>query len=258
MNTVPIAAEIYTVRHAAERDFAGALERIAAMGYLGVELDGLYGTPPRDLLAQLENLDLELIGASLPGPDEGEMLEQCYDTVVTVGAKVALTMMGERHFESPEAVKRAAELCNQLGSRTAGDGIELLYHNHWWEATPRADGTVPLFEFAAQLDGVGILADIYWVAAGGIDLAATLRELGPKVRRLHVKDGHLRPGPVDITEAMTAVGDGKVDISGALAAAPQVDWHVTELDEYDGDPFEALARSYHYLVAQGLSRGRSS
>jgi sugar phosphate isomerase/epimerase len=113
-------------------------------------------------------------------------------------------------------------------------------------------------EFAAQLDGVGILADIYWVAAGGIDLPGTLTELGPQVRRLHVKDGHLKPGPIDITEPMTAVGDGKVDIAGAIAAAPQVDWHVAELDEYDGDPFEALSRSYDFLVGKGLSRGRSS
>ena len=38
-----IAAEMYTVRDAAD---AGTLERIAAMGYLGVELVGLHGATP--------------------------------------------------------------------------------------------------------------------------------------------------------------------------------------------------------------------
>jgi sugar phosphate isomerase/epimerase len=254
----PIAAEIYTVRDAADRDFAVTLERIAAMGYLGVELVGLHGMSPEEFLAQLQRLDLAVVGASLAGPDEVEELERYYGEAVAVGAPVAHTMMDEKHFESAEAVKRAAELCNRLGARAKGDGIELLYHNHWWETTPRADGSVPLFEFAAELDGVGILADIYWVAAGGLDLRATLIELGPLVRRLHVKDGHLKPGPIDITDPMTAVGDGKVDIAGAIAAAPQVDWHVTELDEFDGDPFLALERSYDYLTGHGLSRGRSS
>jgi sugar phosphate isomerase/epimerase len=253
----PIAAEIYTVRDAADRDFAGTLERIAAIGYLGVELVGLHGMAPAELMAQLARLDLEVVGASLPFLDQ-ELVGRYYEEGREIGCRTMHTMLGEEHFESPEGVKRAAELCNELGARAADDGIELLYHNHWWEATPRGDGTVPLLEFSAQLEGVGILADIYWVAAGGIDVAATLTELGPQVRRLHVKDGHLKPGPVDITEPMTAVGDGKVDVAAAIAAAPQVDWHVTELDEYDGDPFDALARSYEYLTGHGLSRGRSS
>ncbi|MFN8215324.1 MAG: sugar phosphate isomerase/epimerase [Solirubrobacterales bacterium] len=254
----PIAVEIYTVRDAADRDFAAALERIAAIGYLGVELVGLHGMKPANFLAEIERLDLEVIGATVAGPDEEEELEKYYGEAVEVGVSVVHTMMDEQHFQTPDAVRRAAELCNRFGARARGDGVELLYHNHWWETTPRADGSVPLLELAAELDGVGILADVYWVAAGGIDVAATLEELGPKVRRLHVKDGHLKPGPVDITEPMTAVGDGRVDIPAAIAAAPQVDWHVVELDEYDGDPFDALERSYGYLTGNGLSRGRSS
>ena len=254
--TVPLAAEIYTVREAADRDFVETLDRIASIGFLGVELVGLHGLEPSVFLSSLERLDLAVVGASLPGPDEQE-LEEYYEEAKAVGCTVAHTMMEEKHFVSPESVKQAAELCNELGSRAQADGIELLYHNHWWECTRWADGRIPLLEFASQLEsGVGILADIYWVAAGGIDLPATLMELGPRVRRLHVKDGYLKAVPIDIGEPMTAVGDGKVDVEAALAAAPHVDWHVVELDEYDGDPFEALGRSYRYLTGRGLSRGR--
>ncbi|HET7120510.1 MAG TPA: sugar phosphate isomerase/epimerase [Solirubrobacterales bacterium] len=253
--STPIAAEMYTVRDAADADLAGTLERIAEMGYLGVELVGLHGASSKDFLAHVERLELAVIGAVLPFPGEPES-EQCHREAVELGCATGIIMLEEEDFATPEAVARTAERCNDFAARVRPDGIELLYHNHWWETTPREDGTVPLVEFAALLEPeVGLVADIYWVAAGGIDLAATLTELGSKVRRLHVKDGHLRL-PVDPTEPMTAVGDGKVDIAAALAAAPQADWHVAELDEYDGDPLDALEQSYRYLVGGGFSHGR--
>ncbi|HEU4600152.1 MAG TPA: sugar phosphate isomerase/epimerase [Solirubrobacterales bacterium] len=250
-----IAAEMYTVRDAADADLAATLERIAEIGYLGVELVGLHGATPAEFRAHLDRLELELIGMVLPFPDEAEF-EEYHGFAVELGCASGIIMLEDRDFATPEAVARTAERCNDFAARVRPDGIELLYHNHWWETMPREDGTVPLVEFAALLEpGVGLVADIYWVAAGGIDVAATLTELGSKVRRVHVKDGYLKQ-PVDPTEPMTAVGDGKVDIAAALAAAPQADWHVAELDEYDGDPLEALEKSYRYLVAAGLSHGR--
>ena len=54
-----------------------------------------------------------------------------------------------------------------------------------------------------------------------------------------------------------AVGDGAIDIPGALAAAPGARWHIVELDHCDTDMFDAVERSYHYLVDNHLSRGRS-
>jgi sugar phosphate isomerase/epimerase len=254
--STPIAAEMYTVRDAADRDLAATLERIAEIGYLGVELVGLHGATAEEFSSHAGRLGLEVIGTVLPFPDEPEF-EQYHRDAVELGSATGIIMLGEEDFVTPEAVATTAERCNEFAARVHPDGIELLYHNHWWETTPREDGTVPLFEFAARLEpGVGLVADIYWVAAGGIDVGDTLTELGSKVRRLHLKDGHLKL-PVDLSEPMTAVGDGKVDIAAAVAAAPQADWHVTELDEYDGDPLDAIERSYRYLVAAGLSHGRS-
>ena len=54
---------------------------------------------------------------------------------------------------------------------------------------------------------------------------------------------------------MLAVGDGKVDVPAALAASDSVEWHIVELDRYDGDMWDAVQRSYDYLVGNGLSEG---
>src|SRR2546426_1100868 len=41
-----IGLQLYTVRSALERDFEGALDRVAAIGYRGVEVAGYFGKTP--------------------------------------------------------------------------------------------------------------------------------------------------------------------------------------------------------------------
>ena len=55
---------------------------------------------------------------------------------------------------------------------------------------------------------------------------------------------------------MVAVGDGVVDVPGVLAASPSARWHIVELDRCATDMFEAVERSYDYLVGGDYSRGR--
>jgi sugar phosphate isomerase/epimerase len=95
--------------------------------------------------------------------------------------------------------------------------------------------------------------DIYWAQVGGSDPKDVVAALGSRVGLLHVKDGPADEPP----SPMVAVGDGVVDIPGVLAASPTARWHIVELDRCDTDMFDAVERSYEYLVGNDLSRGRS-
>ena len=107
-----------------------------------------------------------------------------------------------------------------------------------------------LFDHLAP--GVIAEVDIYWAQVGGADPKDLVTELGARVGLLHVKDG-----PADTPKhPMVAVGDGVVDIAGVLAASPTATWHIVELDRCATDMFDAVERSYDYLVGSGLSRGR--
>jgi sugar phosphate isomerase/epimerase len=243
---------MWTVREAADRDLPATLERIAEIGYLGIELVGLHGTPPDEFLALVDRFQLEVIGSGLPAIDEDEMSAWLTD-LDAIGCDFLSTELGAEHFTSSAAISVAAELCNRFAAERRGEGKTVVYHNHWWEFTPGPDGKAPMFEFVRQLDPeVELIVDLYWVATGGTDIVMTLNELAPRVRRLHLKDG-----PFNTTDPMTAVGAGKLDVAAAVAAAPQVDWHVAELDEFDGDPLDALAESYRYLTEGGFSHGRT-
>jgi len=78
------------------------------------------------------------------------------------------------------------------------------------------------------------------------------RDLGDRLRFLHVKDG-----PATTPEApMVAVGQGRLDIPAILRANPSVVWHIVELDRCATDLLTALRDSHAYLVDGGFSHGQ--
>ena len=102
---------------------------------------------------------------------------------------------------------------------------------------------------------VGFEIDVFWLSIAGEDPAKTIRDLGPRVRLLHLKDkakgtansfqeGQVKP------EAFAEVGSGVVDFPGVLAAgqAAGVAHAFVEQDQTPGDPLESLKKSYGYLA----------
>jgi sugar phosphate isomerase/epimerase len=155
-------------------------------------------------------------------------------------------------FADADAIARLAERFNAAAELAKGRGMEVGYHNHWWEFDHDVDGEVPYDRMLSLVDpSVFVEVDIYWVQVGGKDPAAVVSALGPRARFLHVKDGPLEP-----KTPMTAAGDGAVDLPAVLAAGVHAEWHVVELDECGTDMFEAVEKSHRYLVGAGLSSGR--
>ena len=68
---------------------------------------------------------------------------------------------------------------------------------------------------------------------------------------------HIKDGPLERDKAHVAVGDGRMDIAGIIAAAdPDVlEWLIVELDACDTDMMTAVEGSYRYLTQQGLAAG---
>jgi sugar phosphate isomerase/epimerase len=77
--------------------------------------------------------------------------------------------------------------------------------------------------------------------------------LGKRAPLLHIKDGPCVRG-----EPMVAVGDGTMDFSRIVeAGAGSTEWMIVELDACATDMVEAVEKSYHYLVRNGLAHGKS-
>ena len=250
----PISVQLYTLREQTASDFPGVLARLGAKGYVGVELAGFGDLTPDQLSRALENAGLVVSSAHVGFADESEFAA-ALDAHQSLGCEtVVIPALSHKAFADVDTVRTTADRVNALEAVARARGMTLGYHNHFWEFATMPDGRRALLHFFDHLaPSVFAEVDIYWAQVAGADPKELVTELGSRVGLLHVKDG-----PADEpASSMVAVGDGVVDIPSVLAASPSARWHIVELDRCETDMFDAVERSYDYLVGSGLSTGRS-
>ncbi|MYA16780.1 MAG: sugar phosphate isomerase/epimerase [Gammaproteobacteria bacterium] len=247
----PISDHLYSLRRVSERNFDAVLERLAAIGYQGVEPFNLHGKAPESFKAQVEDLGMVVSSSHHPWANRAD-INEVVDTVAALGLSRAAGGFGAADFADLDAVKRTADTVNSLTDTLSGHGLGLFLHNHWWEFA-EIEGRLGYHWIAELCPDVQFEVDTYWAANfGAVDVAAEVARVKDRVPLLHIKDGPLVQG-----EAHLAVGDGKMDIPGIIAAAdPDVlEWNIVELDQCDTDMMTAVERSYRYLAGNGLAAG---
>ena len=242
------------MRDLAAADFAGTLRRLAAIGFVGVELAGMHGMPASELAGVTADLGLVVSSAHVNSGVPAAEFEAALDDIERLGCNtVIMPFVPPAGFADIDAVTATATMLNEANTIAHSRGFTFGYHNHFWELQHQIDGRASLLHLYDRLsDDVIAELDIYWAAVGGADPIELLGQLGDRVRLLHVKDG---PAD-DRTSANVAVGTGSINTAATLGAALGAAWHVVEFDKCDTDIFTAIELSYGFLVGSGLSRGR--
>ncbi|WP_027466369.1 sugar phosphate isomerase/epimerase family protein [Curtobacterium sp. UNCCL17] len=242
--TQPLSVQLYTVRDALSADLPGTLQRIADIGYTNVEAFSFVDDAD-ELAAALRDAGLAAPSGHARLLDAGEQdLERIFHASTTLGFGTLIDPhIDESRWTTREDVEAIARELSALAPRAADHGLVLGYHNHAFEFSNRIDGVSAYEVFADALsDDVVLELDTYWVQVGGDDPVAVIGKYGDKVQFLHVKDGD---GSHD-DKQQVAVGNGIMPIREIIAAAPDA-LHVVELDDHEGDVFQAVADSYTFL-----------
>ncbi|MBT1681732.1 sugar phosphate isomerase/epimerase family protein [Curtobacterium flaccumfaciens] len=242
--TQPLSVQLYTVRDALSADLPGTLQRIADIGYTNVEAFGFVDNAD-ELAAALRDAGLAAPSGHARLLDAGEQdLERIFHASTTLGFGTLIDPhIDESRWTTREDVEAIARELSALAPRAADHGLVLGYHNHAFEFSNRIEGVSAYEVFADALsDDIVLELDTYWVQVGGDDPVAVIGKYGDKVQFLHVKDGD---GSHD-DKQQVAVGNGIMPIRDIIAAAPDA-LHVVELDDHEGDVFQAVADSYTFL-----------
>jgi len=244
---------LYSVLDAALADLAGTLDRIASLGYLGVETYGVVehwgAARVRDEIARA---GLELTSAHTPFPSGPDAL-RLLDDAAELGATTLVWSMEREEFDTVDTLVAGVERVNDAAALAGARGMRIAYHNHFAEFQNRLDGRIAYDVLLEHLDPRVVLeVDAYWARMGGADVAAVLADLGDRVQYVHVKDGPARSYEDDV---MVPIGTGEMDWPTILGANRALAWHLVELERLPMEPFAALEQSYAYLTATGLTTG---
>jgi sugar phosphate isomerase/epimerase len=249
----PIALQLYTVRDILSSGFEAGVRRVAEIGYEGVEAAGFPGTTPAAAAKLFKELGLTVCAAHLPAP-VGEKKNEVLDTVAALGIPYSVVAWQPPDlFTSVDGIRRVCDMLNEGHAVAKANGFRLGYHNHWAECG-MVDGR-PAIEYMAEFLAPDVIfeVDTYWAKTAGLDPAEVVRKLGKRAPLLHIKDG-----PANKVDPMTAVGEGIIDWEPVIdAGAATAEWLIVEQDRSAKPDMMAEAKaSYDYLVGKGFAHGK--
>lgn len=250
----PVAVQLYSLREEVKKiGYLEVLKKVAGFGYPGVELAGLDDADPKEIRKALDGLGLKACALHGVFPAD-ENIGKIVAAAQAIGYRWhVIPHMKDVMFASEDACKKTAELIQKGAEQLKKHGVGLAFHNHWSEFDKTFNGKYPLEILLENAPDLYAQVDTYWAAVAGTDVPAVVGKMSARLPLLHVKDG-----PLDRSQPMTAVGAGKMKWKPIIAAAdPDVlEWLVVELDSCATDMFDAVSRSIRYLVANGLGRQR--
>ncbi len=236
----------------AKKDFWGTMQKVAEIGYQGIE--GAAQLLEGDVEANVRRfheLGLQVITHSA----SREQLRDQLDTVIAQAKalKAPHVTVWWATCNSKEELLRDAELYNAAGAKMAAEGLKLCYHNHDHEFKTTFNGLYALDILAEYTDPQSVYfeLDIAWITLGGADPAHILRKMAGRVPAIHIKDVY----GVDEVGKWTAVGTGVVKVKESILAAREigVDWMVVEQDKLRNlTAMETITVSYLNLKEAGL------
>jgi sugar phosphate isomerase/epimerase len=246
---IPIALQLYSIRHDCEKDLPGTLQAVADMGYAGVEFAGYYGRSAAELRSMLD--DLGLVAAGTHTSIDSLLGDQLSETVAfnrTLGNKYLIVPgLPESYRNSRQAWLETAEDFNRIAERLLPEGMFTGYHNHFVEFTPM-DGELPWDTFFGNTrQEVVMQIDLGNALHGGGDPIPYIARYPGRARTVHLKE-------YSATNDKALIGEGDVDWQSVFhlcESQGNTEWYIVEQESYAYPPLECVDRCLQALRAMG-------
>lgn len=229
MQADQVAVQMYTLREQAAEDLDATFWKLAEMGYKAVEFAGYYDNDVKDIAAMLERHGLRAPAAHIPYPHFADAFDTVLEDAKTLGYEWLIVPMSPVREASEDEAMRVIEELNGYARKVTDAGLKFAYHNHDLEfRIAYDDGTTWFDRLVANSDpSLKLELDAFWVFRGGRDAAEVIRDLGDRVKLVHIKDADPDEPSRDLP-----FGEGSLDWAAIIAAsrAAGVEYYVVEQD----------------------------
>ncbi len=259
-----IGLQLYTVREAMEKDPAGALAKVAQIGYRSVEgatytgTEMFYGMDAKTFSGVLRQSGLRMPSShyrlgeeETKGQQKGTLLhdwDKAVEDAHTLGIEyMVCAWLSPEERQGLDHYKKLAGEFNIAAEKCKAAGIQFCYHNHDFEFD-KQDGQFPYDVLLDNTDKdlVKLEMDMYWVTKAGQDPVQLIARHPGRFPLWHLKDMDNTP-----QKFFTEVGSGVIDFKRIFAHAKEagLKHFFVEEDKCPGSPFDSITKSYTYIKA---------
>lgn len=249
MARIPVALQLYSVRHDCEKSLPRVLEEVARMGYEGVEFAGYYGYSAKELRKLLDDLGLKVAGTHTPLESLlGDELERTIEfNQILDNRYLVVPWMPESRRPDRRGWLECAQLFNELAEAVKPYGMRVGYHNHHFEFEP-LEGEMPwdIF-FGNTREDVVMQLDTGNALRGGAQAAPILEKYPGRALTVHLKE-------YSAADEKALIGEGEVPWEEVLRLCETVggtQWYIIEQETYRYEPLECARRCLEALRAMG-------
>lgn len=222
---ISIALQLFTVRDETQKDFLGTLEKVAEMGYSGVEFAGFGNISSSEMDKTLKKLNLKAVGSHTIM----DLLKNDLDEVIKYNLEIgnSFVVCPYDKYETKQEWLNAFDLYTEIGTKLKDRGLQFAYHNHSHEFEKYDDEYVlDMMYRSIDPELLKTEIDTCWAFYAGVDPAKYIGKYSGRCPIIHLKD--LSKVDRDTTE----VGEGIIDIKSIIKASKKAgtEWFVVEQD----------------------------
>lgn len=249
---VKMGLQLYSIKEEIEKDFLGTVEKVADMGYDGVQFAGFYETPAAQVKELLQRKHITSAGAHVPFDQlQGANLDRTFSYHQAIGNDLLICpYYPKEELQTKDDFIRLAESLNEIGQKCRENGFLFAYHNHDFEFKKfnGKTGFEMLFDYTRE-EYVKLELDCYWAVYAGFDPRKIMDKYENRVISLHIKDIKVENNQ----KVSTEIGAGELDITGIIdkAVSHNVQWFIVEQEHFERDMLESTmwnARTLRSLI----------
>jgi len=249
MAKIPIGLQLYSIREDCQNDLSGSLEKVAKMGYDGVDFAGYYDHEAKEVRKMVDDLGLKVCGGHL-GLDTltGDELKRTVEYQRILGNKYLIVPgLPEERRNSRAAWQETAKIFNEIADKLAPEGMLTGYHNHAIEFAP-LDGEMPWDTFFGNTKKEVIMQlDTGNALHGGADPVPFLEKYPGRAITVHLKE-------YSATNNKALIGEGDVrwdEVFECCETKGNTEWYIVEQESYAYSPIECVERCVKALRDMG-------
>jgi sugar phosphate isomerase/epimerase len=234
--------QLYSVRDVMESDYTGTLEKLAEMGYTGVEFAGYGGLLVQEMKQVLASNKLKPVGSHVGLESLSKRLDEEIEYHKILGTEYIICPYSA--IKTRDDTMKLAETLQPVITKINSAGLKFAYHNHAHEFV-QDDGEYLLDILFQNLPPTAAMElDVFWIAHADVEPLAYMEKHKDKLKLIHVKQ-------IDKDKHCVDLDQGILDYRKIITKAKTlgVEQFILEQEEYAVSSMVSVKNDIDFIMS---------